>query len=84
MDAFKDVQEFFGTEKHRIMQAGQTRWLSMTLCVDQIIHQYEVLTKYFTLAVFVDPMHTNDLILKSLKNNFTLAYLEFIARKLDR
>ena len=83
MDALKELQEFLGTEKHRKLQAGQTRWLSMKLCIDRIIDHNEVLTQYFTLAVFENQMHTNDLILKSLKNNFTLAHLEFIAHNLD-
>ena len=72
MDALKELQELFGI-KNRMQQAGQTRWLSMKLYVDRIIDQCEVLTWHFTLAVFEDLTHTNDLILRGLKNNLTLA-----------
>lgn len=34
---------------------------------------------YFTGAALEDPTHTNDNILKSLNNKFTLAYLQFMA-----
>ena len=83
-DALREFQEFFETDKHKILQASQTRWLSMKQCVDRIIEQYDVLTHYFTGVVFEDPTHTNDMILKSLKNKFTLAYLEFMSFNLGR
>jgi hypothetical protein len=56
----------------------------MKLCVDRIIEQYEPLKLYFTGAAVEDPTHTNDTILKSLNNKFTLAYLEFMAFNLGR
>ena len=48
------------------------------------LKQYDVLTNYFTSIVFDDHTHTNDMILKSLKNKFTLAYLEFMSFNLGR
>ena len=66
-----------------MLKAGQTRWLSMK-CVDRVIEQYEALKLYFTGAVIEDPTHTNDSIVKSLNNKFTLAYLEFMAFNLGR
>ena len=65
----KDFQTFFNAQRHEILQGGQTGWLSMKSCVDRIIEQYDVLTNYFTSAVFEDPTHTNDNILKSLKTS---------------
>ena len=56
----------------------------MKLCVDRIIEQYEPLKLYFTGAAVADPTQTNDTILKSLNNKFTLAYLEFMAFSLSR
>ena len=56
----------------------------MKMCVDRVIEQYEALKLYFTGAAIEDPMHTNDSIMKSLNNKFTLAYLEFMAFNLGR
>ena len=46
----------------------------MKMCVDRVIEQYEALKLYFTGAAIEDPTHTNDSIMKSLNNKFTLAY----------
>ncbi|XP_028402033.1 uncharacterized protein LOC114524975 [Dendronephthya gigantea] len=81
---FQEFQEFFDLEKHQLLKPGQTRWLSMKMCVDRIIEQYDALKLYFTGAAVEDPTHTNDSILKSLNNKFTLAYLEFMAFNLGR
>lgn len=81
---FHKFQEFFDIPEHQFLKPGQTRWLSMKLCVDRIIEQYEPLKLYFTGAAIEDPTHTNDTILKSLNNKFTLAYLEFMAFNLGR
>ena len=81
---FQQFQEFFDIEKHQMLKAGQTRWLSMKMCVDRVIEQYEALKLYFTGAAIEDPTHTNDSIVKSLNNKFTLAYLEFMAFNLGR
>ena len=83
-DALREFQEFFEADQHKILQASQTRWLSMKQCVDRIIEQYDVLTHYFINVVFQDPTHTNDMILKSLKNKFTLASLEFMSFNFGR
>lgn len=83
-DALHEFQEFFNVEHHIILKPGQTRWLSMKMCVDRILEQYEPLTQYFTQLVFDDPTYTNDHILKALKNPFTKAYLEFLSYNLGR
>ena len=54
------------------------------VCVDRIIKQYEALKLYFTGAAIEDPTHTNDSIMTSLINKFTLAYLELMAFNLGR
>ena len=77
-------QEYFESEKHRIIRPGVTRWLSMQACVDGLQEQYDTLTRYFELQVFEDPTHTNDAILTSFRNQFTRAYLEFLSHNLQR
>jgi hypothetical protein len=81
---FQQFQEFFDIEKHQMLKTGQTRWLSMKMCVDRVIEQYEALKLYFTGAAIEDPTRTNDSIVKSLNNKFTLAYLEFMSFNLGR
>ena len=56
----------------------------MKACVDRILEQYEPLKLYFTQVNIEDPTHTNDSILRSLNNKFTLAYLEFLSYNLGK
>jgi hypothetical protein len=82
--SLREFQQFFETDEHKLLQAGKTRWLGLKSCVDRLIEQYEVLREYFTLQVFEDPSGNSDMILRSLKNPFTLAYLEFMSFNLER
>ena len=83
-DAYKEFQEFFEVEPHKLLSPGQTRWLSRGLCVNRILEQYDALKQYFVLVSAEDPSHTNDRIKASLFNDFTRAYLEFLAYQLER
>ena len=38
-EAFREFQDFFHFEKHNILRAGRTRWLSMKMSVDIILEQ---------------------------------------------
>lgn len=82
--AFHEFQDFFDIERHNILKAGHTRWLSMKTCVDRILEQYEPLKLYFTQVSLEDPTHTNESIMRSLNNKFTQAYLEFLSFNLGR
>ena len=83
-DAYKEFQEFFEVEPHKLLSLGQTRWLSLGLCVNVILEQYDALKHYFVLVCTEDPTHTNDRIKASLFNDFTKAYLEFLAYQLEQ
>lgn len=83
-DAFREFQDFPNADDHRILGAGHTRWLAMKICVDRILEQYEALKAYFQGVAIEDPTHTNDSILTSLTNAFTVAYLEFMSYNLGR
>ena len=83
-NALAEFQDFLKIDRHQMLRAGHTRWLSMKMCVDRILEQYDALLLYFQNAVFEDPTLTNDSILRSLKNKFTKAYLEFMAFNLGR
>ena len=47
-DAFHEFQDFFNVQNHKILNAGHTQWLSMKMCVDRALEQYEPLKLYFT------------------------------------
>ena len=83
-EAFVEFQEFFDLEQHKILKSGQTRWLSMKGAVKRILEQYSALKLYLTSEVMEDPTHTNESILSSLNNKYTLAYLEFMDYSLGR
>ena len=52
--------------------------------MNRILEQYLALEHYFVLVANEDPTHSNDRILKSLQNKFTLAYLESVSHQLQR
>ena len=52
--------------------------------MNRIVEQYLALQHYFVLTANEDPTHSNDRIVKSLHNKFTLAYLEFLSYQLQR
>ncbi|XP_028408810.1 uncharacterized protein LOC114531390 [Dendronephthya gigantea] len=83
-EVYQQFQKFYDAEPRKLLSPGQTRWLSLQLCVDRILEQYLALQHYFVLVANEDPTHSNDHILKALHNKFTLAYLEFLSHQLER
>jgi hypothetical protein len=83
-DVYKQFQQFYNVDPHRLLSPGQTRWLSLEACVNRILEQFVPLQNYFILAANEDPTHSNDRIVKSLHNKFNLAYLEFLSFQLER
>ena len=83
-DVYQQFQSFFNAEPRKILSPGQTRWLSLEECANRILEQYQALQHYFVLTANEGPTHTNDRIVKSLHNKFTLAYLEFLSYQLRR
>jgi len=74
---FKEFQEFFHVEIHKII--SPSRWLRLQECVNRILEQYLPLQMNFIQNVFQDPSKTTDVILITMNNKFTLAYLEFMS-----
>ena len=83
-DVYQQFRSFFNAEPSKVLSPGQTRWLSLEECANRILEQYQALQHYFVLTANEDPTHTNDRIVKSLHNKFTLAYLEFLSYQLRR
>ncbi|CAG9790711.1 unnamed protein product [Diatraea saccharalis] len=44
---FKDFQNFFNSENHKILQHSEIRWLSLHACINRIIEQWDPLKLYF-------------------------------------
>lgn len=82
-EKFKEFQEFFGSEVHKILLPSQTRWLSLEQCCKRILEQYKPLQEYFRLVCFEDPSITNDHICETLNNKYTQIYLEFMVYVLN-
>ena len=83
-DVYQQFPSFFNAEPRKVLSPGQTWWLSLEECANRILEQYQALQHYFVLTANEDPTHTNDRIVKSLHNKFTLAYLEFLSYQLRR
>lgn len=76
---FKEFQEFFNVDIHKILAPAQTRWLSLKACVDRVLEQYDPLKAYLTESLFSDPSKTTEEMLTTMNNQFTLVYLEFMS-----
>ncbi|CAH0555086.1 unnamed protein product [Brassicogethes aeneus] len=76
---FEEFQTFFEVKIHKILSPAVTRWLSIKNCVDRVLEQYEPLKGYFRELVFEDPSHTTQIMIETLENKFTKAYLEFMS-----
>lgn len=76
---FREFQEFFHIEIHKILSPCTTRWLSLKACVDRILEQFPALKEYFRLSSFEDPSKTLEQIHSTMENCFTIIYLEFMS-----
>lgn len=75
----KEFQEYFCVDIHKILNPSITRWLSLKSCVDRVLEQYPALEAYLRSVVLEDPSQTTEQMLATMKNKFTLVYLEFMA-----
>lgn len=59
---FIKFQQFFEPDfsPKKILAPGQTRWLSLQMCVRRILECWESLRQYWTVVVFEDKTHAND------------------------
>lgn len=79
---YKEFQEFFQVEIHKILSPCTTRWLSLKACVDRVLEQFPALKEYFRLVNFEDPSKTSELIYSTMENSFSIIYLEFMSYSL--
>ncbi|KAL5237061.1 hypothetical protein ACI65C_004471 [Semiaphis heraclei] len=73
---YKEFQVFVDAKPHKLLQASQTRWLSLHSCVKRILEQYKALKLYFEGEHLIDNKDGN--IHSFLSNPFTELYLNFL------
>lgn len=76
---FKEFQQFFQVDIHRILSSATTRWLSLKICVDRVLEQYEPLQSYLRVQLFEDPSRTTEKMLQTMDSRFTFITLEFLS-----
>ena len=76
--AFLEFQKFYQVDMHKILQAGQTRWLSVKAAVDRILEQWDALSAYYRLLLVEDPTKLNELVYTNL-NPVMKCMFEFVA-----
>ena len=76
--AFIEFQKFYQIDMHRILQAGQTRWLSVKAAVDRILEQWDALSAYYRVLLVEDPTKLNELVYTNL-NPIMNCLFEFVA-----
>ncbi|XP_066941049.1 uncharacterized protein [Macrobrachium rosenbergii] len=76
-ESFEEFQHFVECEPHRLLKPCQTRWLSISQCVDRILEQWSALELYFTGEAIAAKDLPADRILQALKSPYIKATLEF-------
>lgn len=66
-----------GEEPLKFIQLSDTRWLSIALCVQRIIDQYEELKLHFQIAKDEDRSCTAELLFQMYNSNENELYLIF-------
>ena len=74
---FEEFQAFVHCKPHKLLKAAQTRWLSLEVCVDRLLEQYEALLSYFRSTD--DRSATVQRITSSLENPLSKLYLMFLS-----
>ena len=81
---YKNFQNFFELEPHKMLAPSQTRWLSLEACVHRMLNQFDAIKHYFLVVATEDPTYSNERVSSSLNNMFTEAYLEFLSYQFNR
>lgn len=76
---FKKFQHFAEVEPYRLLRPCQTRWLSLNLCVDRLIEQWNALKLYFESTSKLDNLLASQRILSQMQNPIWILYLQFLS-----
>ncbi|GFN92271.1 Zinc finger protein kiaa0543 [Plakobranchus ocellatus] len=75
---FIELQHFTVCEPHKILKPYQTRWLSLSQCVNRILEQCPALELFFIDEVAETKSTQATIVLNNLKTPYVKATLEFI------
>ena len=75
--SFTEFQHYVECEPHKILMPCQTRWLSISQCVNRIIEQWPALELYFTGEALEKRSPQAERIVGALKSPYIKATLEF-------
>ena len=74
---FKEFQDFVDVKPHKLLKAGQTRWLSLEICVNRLLEQYDALLSYFRSSP--ENVAAVRRITQSLENPLSKPFLMFLS-----
>ena len=77
---FEDFQVFVDSKPHKLLKAGQTRWLSLQMCVNRLLEQYDALLSFFRSSE--ERLISIQRITSSLEKSLTKLYLMFLSNAL--
>ena len=77
---FEDFQVFVDSKPHKLLKAGQTRWLSLQMCVNRLLEQYDALLSFFRSSD--ERLISIQRITSSLEKPLTKLYLMFLSNAL--
>ena len=73
---YHEFQQFVDCKPHKLLKAGQTRWLSLEACVARLLEQYDALLSYFRSSS--ENQVVVQRITSSLENPLSKAFLMFL------
>ena len=78
---FEEFQAFVDAKPHKLLKAGQTRWLSLEMCVNRLLEQYDALLSFFRSSE--ERLATIQRITTTLERPLTKLYLMFLSNALQ-
>ena len=76
-ESYQEFQHFVECEPHKLLKPCQTRWLSISQCVDRVLQQWSALELYFTGEATTQKNLQADKILQAIKSPYIKPTLEF-------
>ena len=79
--SIEEFQAFVDAKPHKLLKAGQTRWLSLEMCVNRLLEQYDALLSFFRSSE--ERLATIQRITTTLERPLTKLYLMFLSNALQ-
>ena len=78
---YRMFEGFVDSKPHKLLKAGQTRWLSLEMCVNRLLEQYDALLSFFRSSE--ERLISIQRITSSLEKPLTKLYLMFLSNALQ-